>query len=150
MKKLFTSLLALTMIFVMSCSALAVQAPESTASPNSDIELYGNSTYWYQNDTINNGKPNNMFYYRLDEDFQYAKIWVKNTSAGSITVTNEYNGKEFGDTYTIAKGADQTIYVKGNGNTGAFYINVNSTKGHTLDGLITVRTGTKAGVGYPW
>lgn len=138
----------------LESEVLANQLPTNRAwdgpSLDSDIELFANATYWYQNNSIWNGRSTNTFYFRLDEDFQYAKIWVKNNSGGPVTLSTAYNGKDFGDPYTIENGGDKTIFVMANGNTGAFYANVNADDGDTLNGLISIKTGTKIGVGYPW
>lgn len=175
MKKKLSFVLACAMCLSLASSALAAEAPvnqlpaatpgiESEApinelptnrawdGPSLDpgIEPFANATYWYQNDTIWNGKSTNTFYFRLDEDFQYAKIWVQNNSGGPVTLSTEYNGKDFGSSYTIQDGKSKTIFVMANGNTGAFYANVNADNGDTLDGLISIKTGTKTGVGYPW
>jgi len=176
MKKMLSLILACVMCLSLVFTALASEAPVNqlpTASqafesealidqpPTSrawdgpyldpDIDLFANATYWYQNDTIWNGRSNNTFYFRLDEDFQYAKIWVQNNSDGPIVVSTSYNGKDFGNTYTIEKDKScPPIYVAGNGNTGEFHVNVNADQGVILKGLISIRTGTKVGVGYPW
>ena len=164
------------MCFSLVSSVLASEAPVNqlpTASPtleskapinqlptnrawdgpslNPDIAPFANATYWYQNDTIWIGRSTNTFYFRLDEDFQYAKIWVQNNSGGPITLSTAYKEKDFGSSYTIANGDTITIFVMANGNTGAFYTNVNADNSDTtLNGLISIMTGTKIGVGYPW
>lgn len=175
MKKILSLVLGFAMCFSLVSSALASEVPVNqlpAASPaleseapanqlptnrawdgpplNPGVELFANATYWYQNDTIWNGRSTNTFYFRLDEDFQYAKIWVQNNSGGPVTLSTAYDGKDFGSSYTIANGATKTIFVMANGNTGAFYANVNAVNGHTLNGLISIKTGTKTGVDYPW
>ena len=153
MKKFFASLLALAMCLSLSCSAFASdsQSPTNRAWDGPPLpELYENATYWYQNDTIWNGKSTNSFHFRLDADFQYAKIWIDNQSGGPIIVATSYEGDEFGDSYTIQDGKSKTIYVKGNGNEGAYSVDVTADQGHTLDGTISLKSGTKSGVGYPW
>lgn len=109
-----------------------------------------NATCWYQDDTIWNGKSTNSFYFRLDADFQYAKIWIENKSGGPIIVATSYEGNEFGDSHTIENGKSKIVYVNSNGNEGGYSVDITADKGHTLNGTISLKTGTKSGVGYPW
>ena len=131
-----------------------VQPPTSMVwdgtCPYPDIDLFENASYWYQNDTIWNGRSTNSFNYRLDQEFQSAKIWVSNQSGGPITISSSYDGGEFGSGHTIENNDDKIIYIDARGNIGDFYLNINSDNGDILDGLISIKTGTKIGVGYPW
>lgn len=165
MKKAITFVLAIALCFSLIPASFASEDsvnPPPTSSvwdgPSLDpgIEPYADSVYWYQNDTIWNGKSTNTFSFRLDEDFQYAKIWIQNNSGDPITLCNSYNGKDLENPITIPAKSnrpgenEKTIFVAGNGNTGDFYCNIHTQNGKTLDGLISIKTGTKTGVDYPW
>lgn len=160
MKKLLSLVLAFTLCLSLVPASFAsepqVNQPPTEMvwdGPSLDpgIAPYSTSAvYWYQANTINNGMATNFFHYRLDEDFQYAKIWIQNDSGASIHVWSSYNGKDFGESHLVKDGRTTTIYVSGNGNTGDFYFNARTDNGVALDGLITILTGTKLGVNYPW
>ena len=145
-RELLSLLLSCAILFGCIGSSFAANADKSEVEPYNT-----NFVYHADNLSLQNGASGNLFYFRLDDTFSYGKIWIQNDSVERVRVTYTYKGNEydFGDGKYVESGSSKSFYIVGGRSKGDFYLNVSTVNGYLLEGSVTIKVGTKAGVGYP-
>lgn len=129
---------------------VSTTAPENVNSPKVSKSLPGDKTeltdtaYVYQNtDLYDQDRPASALAFSLSAGQPYAKLWVLNTSASTVSVVTYYNDttEQIGDEITLSPGSETVLYVWANENYGDYTTVVSSGNGSAVTGAATVLVG---------
>ena len=145
LRKLLSLFLSCALLFGCTGNVFAVDDGAEFKLSDEDY------VYYAPNLSLQNGMSGNLFHFRLDDTFNYAKIQIQNDSIERIRVSYTYKGNEYelGSGKYIERGSSKVFYIVGGRSAGAFYLNVSTINGYPIEGEITIKAGTKAGVDYP-